>query len=346
MHGPALQPQPHQSHQSHQSQQPQQPQQHQQKVPLVLLLDLDGTMIGHIGCVLCEYELHCAGKVGGGTGTAGGGVPKAVRDSIVSRLRYGIVRPYLDQFCKTAAAAGKGGGGRRVELFVYTASEAGWAAFIVPCVEAAIGMRFNRPLFTRRNCAAAPDMRKSLSALRPLLVRALRPRYPALRTPKDLEGCVALVDNTRHVLADPLESARLIPCSTYTYRYVYDVLRLADVDVLHTRFAHVAAVLAEHGMFPAGALRQLSSYQQFAATYYRHLAALVDAAAAPNARLLHGTRAAQGQGQGQGGDTFWLHLGAAISRASRTPSDVALSDADVRTINRELGMACRRGRTL
>lgn len=197
--------------------------------PTVLLIDLDGTMIGRIGCMLCEYDLHrqlrtVAAAAGGGGGqgpssssppsssaaAAASGVPKAVKDAMVARMRYGIVRPYLDQFCALAKAT------PGVELFVYTASDPEWAAFAVPCVEQAIGARFNRPILARNHCRPAPDYSKSISHVAPLVLRALRPRYPALRSVADLDGCIALVDNTLTRTRPRRGSSRAAPTRTDT----------------------------------------------------------------------------------------------------------------------------------
>ena len=337
-------------------------------VPLVILLDLDGTVAGRVGAVLAEYEIHRAlgaaavassasSRPGGAAaprrprpgsapqppsswGGAGaelrgdansanltnvsssshsGGVQKSLRDAIVSRLRYGIIRPHVLEFCQGMKSVGGTSG---VELFVYTASEASWANFFVPCVESALGMRFNRPILTRDHCvrqgADGTSIRKTIDGLRPILLRSLRRRYPGLRTVGDLSGRVLLVDNTPDVMADPRENARLVVCPTYPYAYVYDVLCRVPVDSLHSLFSRLVPVLVRNGMFPNGpwtfygdaaaasaarppmsgvaspgapgrggvVVRRLDSFGRFAAVYYRRLARLLEAAADPNDQAL------------------------------------------------------------
>lgn len=249
--------------------------------PLVVLLDLDGTLAGRVTSVLCEYEIYKTVTVSKKSNSFN--VPKHIRESMISRLRYGIIRPHVIDFCRGVAEMGSG-----IELFVFTASENTWANFFVPCVEAALGVRFNRPIFTRNHCvvkqlpAAAPahshapmnggmtkkkdrapsgqapvyyggvSLLKSITKLRPLIARALRGRYPGLRAPGDLIDRVILVDNTPHVMSDPRESARLVVCPTYDYAYVYDVIAHLPVDVLHSGFAQLVPVLQRNGMFPTG----------------------------------------------------------------------------------------------
>jgi hypothetical protein len=292
--------------------------------PLVVLLDLDGTLAGRVTSVLCEYDVYKSMSLLGRPR----GMPKHIRDSIVSRLRYGIIRPYVFDFCRGVADMGVG-----IELFVFTASENTWANFFVPCMESALGVRFNRPIFTRNHCVinqipvpsgggggAPPEGRKhqksvfmgggvsvlkSISKLRPLIARALRGRYPGLRSPEDLVDRVILVDNTPHVMVDPRESKRLVVCPTYDYTYVYDVLAHLPVDVLHAHFAKLVPVLQRNGMFPLGlhgsgdssgqGQRRIDTYSSFSAVYYRRLARLLDASAEINER-------------NPNRDRFFLHL--------------------------------------
>ena len=235
--------------------------------PLVILLDLDGTLAGKVTSVLCEYEVHkaLAADLAHKEKEKGSKVSKQIRESIVSRLRYGIIRPHVVDFCRGTAEMGAG-----IELFVFTASENTWANFFVPCVEAALGFRFNRPIFTRNHCVikqlptvigggskktvmfGGVNVMKSITKLRPQIFRALKRKYPGLHGPNDLVDRVILVDNTPHVMADPRESSKLVVCPTYNYAYIYDVIAQLPVDVLHAYFSKLVPVLQRNGMFPTG----------------------------------------------------------------------------------------------
>ena len=309
------------------------------ELPLVVLLDLDGTMVGRVGPLLCEYELHKALAAAKATAKATGGssdgssssssrsrasrsrasaasVPKALRDSIVARLGWGVIRPHLVRFCK--------GVGPGIELFVYTASDATWASFIVPCVEASLGVKFNRPIFTREDCVRHAGFRKTIDGLKPAIVRSLKRRYPAMTSPASLRDRVVLVDNTANVMVDPRESSRVVACPTYDYQCNYDVLSHIAVGTLHNEHRVISTMLERHGLFHGPSV---DSYQRFAAVYYKRLARALEATLPANMASL-------------AGDRFFLQLELALNslirRSARSPSSTmpaCLTDAGVREVN-------------
>ncbi|GAX85669.1 hypothetical protein CEUSTIGMA_g13084.t1 [Chlamydomonas eustigma] len=243
----------------------------------VVLLDLDGTLIGDLGSVLAEHTLL----------TETDAPPAAFarfRSALISRLRYGIVRPHVAEFCRSTSS----------ELFVYTASTREWASFIVPCIEAAIAVRFNRPIFSRDNCSDSGVTNiKSLSAVAPLVHRSLRRRYPGVSLQSTFDSLV-LVDNTADVLP-PLERSKMILCPTYKYVYDYDVLSSLPVDLLHSAPGKVAEVLVRAGFLPASS-RKYNNLQQLFAEYYTALGRRIAQHASQNSwTLAH--------------DRFFLQLG-------------------------------------
>ena len=252
-------------------------------LPLVLLLDLDGTLIGRVNMLIAEYDLHreVARAEGAGAAAAAAAAGRALRESFVTRLKHGLLRPGVRRFVRRVEQLrAEGGATTPIELFVYTASDDPWARFIIPCVEAAIGARFNRPLFMRSHClvrTGTNELRKSVAALLPRLLRSLRPRYPLLLSQAELAERVVLVDNTPGVLADPREQARLLICPTYEYNPVFDVLGRLPPGAILTRPALVAVVLARHGIGRqvgtasasargAGPVAMLSAYYQWLST--------------------------------------------------------------------------------
>jgi hypothetical protein len=300
--------------------------------PVVILLDIDGTLLGKVGSILCEYDLHRTLGIGRAisekssksksksksktsTSSKGSFVGKAVRDTIVSRLRYGIIRPHVLEFCRGAQAI------PGVELYVYTASDPTWAAFVVPCVEEALGIRFNRPIFTRTHCihvrsSKNPNtllIRKSVDRILPLIIRSLKKtgKYgdlvthasalASVRTSRRSESTrvakmemdlfsdrVILVDNTPDIMAYAKDADRLVVCPTYSYQYLYDVLTHMNVDVLHTSFQQIVPVLQRNGMYPSTSMshdhktKRIDSFGRFAALYYRHLSLAFEASADGN----------------------------------------------------------------
>lgn len=252
----------------------------------MVLIDVDGTMVGRVACAACQYDLLRL------TGASKGRRMAALKEDLIARLKHGIVRPHLDSFCKHAAAAG-------IEMFVYTASDPKWAAFIVPCIEAALGVKFNRPLFTRTHCipvsstgSSAVEYRKSIARVAPQVFARLRRRY-ALRSAKDLRDRVLLVDNTPDIVLDAAEGARVVTCPSYDYNYVFDVLAHVDVNALHRRaaMARIAPVLARYGLLPPSAVSNPpATYQHLVQPYYERLARAITDAGPSNMAALSNDR--------------------------------------------------------
>lgn len=293
--------------------------------PRVLLLDIDGTLVGKVNAAVCEYELTRIAtggkkkKNGSGqdnTKNNGAGTTscKAAKDALVCRLRYGIIRPHVLAFCKHMQLTAE-----NTELFIYTASDCEWAAFFVPCIEAALGVKFNRPVFSRKHCIniapsgdSQPDYRKSIAKVAPAIYGRLRKKH-GLKSVYDLNDSIVLIDNTPGVMLDTAENSKLVVCPTYAYTYWYDVLAFVDVNFLHRNFARTIPTLVRVGLFPSGV--HVASYQQFATVFYSRLAKAMSENTASNTAILQR-------------DTFWARL----LQAMASPRARTLDAATVRNI--------------
>ena len=135
--------------------------------PLIIVLDMDGTIIGDIRPQLQLVELHKSLK----------SQDKRVNvlnvKDFQSRLRSGIVRPHLSKFIKKLKEYNN-----NIEFFIYTASEKKWAHFLVPHIEKAVGVKFNRPIFTRDDCT--PDYKKTVSNIIGGILKSLKKKYGVL----------------------------------------------------------------------------------------------------------------------------------------------------------------------
>lgn len=168
--------------------------------PLVILLDIDGTLIGDITPQAMMYDISNTLK--------GQYRVQFTAKHVQSRLRSGVTRPFAREFVKDLQAYG-------VEFFIYTASEKRWAEYIVKQIEAAHGIKFNRPLFTRNDCQVVNgEYKKSISRVLPSVVRCLKKRYPRL-TGADLRDMVIAIDN--NPVYSHQDSKSLVLCSTYNY---------------------------------------------------------------------------------------------------------------------------------
>ncbi len=241
-------------------------------VPLVLVLDLDGTIVGDVSPQVCEYELLEAASAPAAT-------MKLFKADLQSQLtETALLRPRFRTFARTMTKHG-------AELFVYTASDTKWANVIVPAVEAATGVQFNRPLFTRKQCRTEDGvLRKPVKAMLQSIFGALRRKKAGGRGPllhaADLAGRVVFIDNSDVMLQDA-PGARQVPllrCPTYAFRRAYDVLRLMPPRALERK--DVWERLQRYGMCP----RSAAAGETPRAAYYRHLSELVRREASQRAR--------------------------------------------------------------
>lgn len=198
-------------------------------LPLVFLIDLDGTMIGNIQPQLEEYYLikdinKEIKKINN----------RETHKTNIKQIRYNmsilneelkkyIIRPKLDKFFKNIKKY------ENIELFVYTASSDDWAKFIISQIEKITNFKFNRPLFTRNHINYNQDKTniKSINKIKPQIYRTLKKKYK-LNSINDLKY-ITLIDNTKNVL---VEKKNLINCSTYNYTHQIDYLRMIPKNIL------------------------------------------------------------------------------------------------------------------
>lgn len=175
--------------------------------PLFVFLDLDGTIIGPVDNQISEWGIvNNLNESIQNSGLSHRKIPHNTK-CLRNNLKKNIVRPGLKKFINGFSKTHD-----RVEFFIYTASSSEWAAFIVKNIEEAIGVRFNRPLFTRNHCIEeSPHMYiKSLRKVMPKAKKAVSSSY----TQGELEHarCI-LIDNNRTLVHN--ESDLLYLCPTY-----------------------------------------------------------------------------------------------------------------------------------
>ena len=180
-------------------------------VPLVLLIDLDGTVQGDILPQVEEHKLINKLPV------------KINRKFLSGDYTKGLLRPYFTHFVNMIEKQHAG----RIEMFIYTASEKKWAYHIVPIIESITGVKFNRPIFTRNECNMEKQAHKSLAAVKPKIMRSLRKSYSGITHKSSLDNMIFLIDNS-HVLE---ESKFLLKCPTYGYAVNVDILRNIPADL-------------------------------------------------------------------------------------------------------------------
>lgn len=300
------------------------------RLPLVLLIDLDGTLIGSVKLLLAEYDLHKeAARLSGAESTAAAAsrAGRALRDSFVTRLQIGgILRPHVRRFFRRMEQLRADATATPVELFAYTASEDSWAKFIIPCVESAAGARFNRPLFVRSHCAAG-GTRKVIAPLLPKIAGALRRRYPHLSAGELVER-VLLIDNTPDVMMYSNERDRLVVCPTYNYRHIHDVLGHLSPSMILERPSHVAAILSRNDIDLSHHIQQLAKsrpglHNTLLAAYYHWLTTTIVKTDASNMETLQS-------------DCFWDVVRKLIASVAKRSTSATLPGMAVRSLNHDV----------
>lgn len=174
-------------------------------LPLVIIIDLDGTIIGDISPQIASHDL--AKNLKGHPG-------KYVFDmkQFKSTLSSGLIRPHFETFLKSLQAHY-----RNIEFFIYTASEKTWAEFVVKNIENVLGFKFNRPLFTRRECIVhEKDYKKGLCIVRKSIINSLKKKYGITYDKKDIASNILLIDNNN--VYQGQDSKHLLLCPSYNYK--------------------------------------------------------------------------------------------------------------------------------
>lgn len=189
--------------------------------PLVFVFDMDGTFIGDIHWLSVEYfAIKHHNRI-----SPPGSRVKYQTNLLYKDLQKGMIRPYFRSFVKKIQKQMY-----NVECFVYTASEHSWAEFIIPKLEKVMGIKFHRPLFTRKHCLKLPGggYVKSLDKIRPMVYKTLAKKY-GLRHPSEVEHMI-LFDNQPHNLLEGKHQQ--IVCPTYDFKYPVHMLRQFDIHAL------------------------------------------------------------------------------------------------------------------
>ena len=181
--------------------------------PYVIVLDLDGTLLGDVSMFACEYDIYAATR----------SKPfSKFKEQVTSRLKsLGTIRPFTQTMCNVAKKLGC------VEMFIYTASDDAWASFIIPRMESALNHSFNRPLFTRQHCEIVhgAQFKKSIVKILPKICKSLNQKYPGIK-PSDIRGRIAMIDNTPDILLDEpsVVAATFVHCPTFCHNALFDVV--------------------------------------------------------------------------------------------------------------------------
>ena len=192
--------------------------------PIVLLLDLDNTIIGNILPQINEYYLIKD-------------INNKLKKINKNQIRYNtkllheelekyIIHPKFKKFLKNINKYDN------IELFIYTASEKNWANYIIKQIEKVIDYKFNIPIFTRDNLIINDKghYKKSITHIKPIIIKTLqkKKKYNLIK-----DNYIVLIDNLRNIL---LEKNKLIKCPDFNYRHQINYLRMIPEDIIKKHY--------------------------------------------------------------------------------------------------------------
>lgn len=216
--------------------------------PLILLLDLDGTIQGNVWPQALEYEtIETISNV---TNTR----LKYNESLLYQDLTNGLLRPYFKESILQIKNRH-----RNVEFFIYTASSDEWAHFLLPkilnhCFGRNNAVVINRPFFTRKHCM--PNGKKRIATVKPEIVASLKNKYPNAKF-----NNIFMVDNNPVLFGQ--ESQNLILCPTYDKVVLLCPIRTFAKDTITRYFP-----LLEQIMFKTQNSRNVSEFMNI---YYKEM---------------------------------------------------------------------------
>ena len=233
----------------------------ERRQPIVVVLDLDGTVVGNIGNIVCEWELV---KSFGDAHASKMFVHAMVR----SLDEDGVIRPGFEALVRAIHQT------PHVHAFVYTASEGRWARLLCACISKRYGIKFEG-VFTRAHCIKNRDtyvLSKSIHRIYPAIRRVIKVRHGVVLS-RDPGTHVVMIDN--NVTLPATEQGMLVNCSTYTVSPLYDVTRFIAPGTVRAKYLEMANIMAAYALFPTQRSNNPYSYRQFLHAYMAFLASRV-----------------------------------------------------------------------
>ncbi len=217
-------------------------------LPLIIILDLDGTIIGDITPQVLLYELIKILKRNISI--------KFNIEEFKYKLMNGIVRPYFKKCLKELSK-------HNIEFFVYTASEKVWAEFVIKNIEESLDISINRPIFTRKDCKFVNnDYLKSTNFIKKKIVKSLSKKKNFKYSIEDFNNRILIIDN-RDVF-DKIDKNKLIICDTYNYKKEENIFSYINRELYEKYNKLIYILLKKHGYN----LKYTTNYEDMLIQFY------------------------------------------------------------------------------
>lgn len=244
--------------------------------PLVILIDLDGTIIGDISQQVITFEIAKA-------------TTKSIFDAqdFKFKLQNGLIRPYFGTFVRSLTVHRP-----NIELFVYTASEKTWAEHVIKHIEQVIGVKVNRPIFSRTSCVyneQQQEYKKSVGFVITPILKCLKRKYGITFAKKDFINRVLVIDNNN--VYSHSDQKRIVVCPTYNHRVPENVVAKIPIEIFKKHTPVIIAILKKYIPLSSTAHTDYNQFQREFYMYYLHYLSNIEKM---NAKYAH--------------DKLWLHL--------------------------------------
>ena len=212
--------------------------------PNIIILDLDGTIIGDIMFQSVLYEISRA------TNQKSFFTTKDLQE----KLKNGIIRPHFKRFIQNVDRYCS-----NIEFYIYTASDKKWANFIIPLIEKSINFKFNRPIFTREDCLLTnnTEIKKCVKHISKKLITSLKKKYSRINF-----NNILIIDNLRVYKSNG--DKHLVVCPTYNFKYPENIPAVIKLDDYVQHHTTIHQILSRYIQY-----ENTSDYISFQKHFYR-----------------------------------------------------------------------------
>lgn len=187
----------------------------------ILILDLDGTIIGNICYQALSFGLLCLLKENDIKPT------DSLKEITLSYTeKTGIIRPGFINFMNVIRSLIP-----NILIFIYTASERNWANKEIQWIEKNNNIKFDRPLFCREQCIYSKNTYlKSINKIFPIIKK----KYKSVTI-----NNLLIIDNN-NVYNDNIKS--LIVCPHYNHQVFFDLWKIISKTAMKNPIIYSAIV--------------------------------------------------------------------------------------------------------
>ena len=217
--------------------------------PLVFILDLDGTLIGNVKYLALENALMEKFNI------------EYEKKYIRSDLKTRLLRPYFKVFFNNIQKRYPNS-----EFFIYTSSTEKWAKIVINNIEKIMNIKFNRPIFSRKNCVYDKNSNiytKDINLINNIVFNRIKNKY---NITKPSEVNYYVVDNSHSVYKNSNKNF-LIECPDYEYIKHVNFLRKFPKKMLDTYYPTIFNYLTKNYGIPkidtTNKSRALLTYKKF-----------------------------------------------------------------------------------